>query len=518
VTGTYDIAVVGSGFAGSVMAMILRRLGRSVVLLEKGAHPRFVVGESSTPLSNLLLEELSTRFDLPEVRPLAKWGTWQQTHPGIACGRKRGFTFYHHRLGQPDPPDRDRQNQLLVAASPRDEIADTHWFRPDFDHFLVRAAQQLGVDYLEHANLKHVIEESDHLQLQGGPGGEPLQIRARFVIDASGARGFLHSALSLGERELPGCPPAQALYSHFSGVRRIADGQGGASRETPPYPVDDAAVHHIFDGGWVWVLLFNNGIASAGVAAVDAVAAQLRLGEGEPAWNRLLDLIPSLREQFSAAAAVQPFRHIPRLRFCSARIAGHRWALLPSAAGFVDPLLSTGFPLALLGVARLTEIFEHNWDSPHLASRLQSYSAQTNRELLAAARLIAALYATMNNFPVFTALTLLYFAAVSYSEAARRLGKAHLAASFLLCDHPGFGPAFTRICEQAQHPLTATESADLLREIAATLEPINVAGLGRPERHNWYPVETDDLLDKAAKLGATREEVRQMLHRCGFQP
>jgi FADH2 O2-dependent halogenase len=58
----YDIAVVGSGFAGSLLAMIARRLGRSVILIEKGTHPRVVIGESSTPLSNLLLEELTTRY------------------------------------------------------------------------------------------------------------------------------------------------------------------------------------------------------------------------------------------------------------------------------------------------------------------------------------------------------------------------------------------------------------------------------------------------------------------------
>lgn len=46
---SFDIAVIGSGFGGSLMGMIARRLGRSVVLLERGRHPRFSIGESSTP-------------------------------------------------------------------------------------------------------------------------------------------------------------------------------------------------------------------------------------------------------------------------------------------------------------------------------------------------------------------------------------------------------------------------------------------------------------------------------------
>jgi tetracycline 7-halogenase / FADH2 O2-dependent halogenase len=124
---TYDIAVVGSGFAGSLLAMIARRLGRSVILIEKGTHPRVVIGESSTPLSNLLLEELTARYGLDQLTPLAKWGSWQRSFPEIACGLKRGFTFHHHVLGASPSADPERQDQLLVAASPREGIADTHW-------------------------------------------------------------------------------------------------------------------------------------------------------------------------------------------------------------------------------------------------------------------------------------------------------------------------------------------------------------------------------------------------------
>src|SRR5205823_14263731 len=108
----FDIAVVGSGFGGSLMALIARRLGRSVVLLERGRHPRFAIGESSTPLANLLLEELAQRYGLPRLSSLAKWGSWQKAYPGVACGLKRGFTFYHHRFDQPFANDPAREDQL----------------------------------------------------------------------------------------------------------------------------------------------------------------------------------------------------------------------------------------------------------------------------------------------------------------------------------------------------------------------------------------------------------------------
>jgi FADH2 O2-dependent halogenase len=81
-----DVAIVGSGFAGSLAALILRRQGKSVALLERGRHPRFAIGESSTPLANLLIEEIADRWDLPRLRPFSKWGTWRASHPEVACG------------------------------------------------------------------------------------------------------------------------------------------------------------------------------------------------------------------------------------------------------------------------------------------------------------------------------------------------------------------------------------------------------------------------------------------------
>lgn len=534
----YDLAVVGSGFAGSLAAMIGRRLGLSVVLLERGRHPRMQIGESSTPLSNLLLEELTTRYRLPHIRPLSKWGSWQRTHPEIPCGLKRGFTFYHHNLDHPGPasyPERDRQ--LLVAASPHDEIADAHWFRADFDRFMMEAAVKAGADYYDQIHLKRFADCGSHVLLEGcrkEPPPEPpypprpCAFRARFVIDATGPRGFLWHALKLGELPLPGLPPTQALYTHFCGVARLTDAQ--KSTEPSPYPPDDAAVHHIFPGGWIWVLRFNNGYTSAGAALTDETAARFGLSHapGSPdaqpryaaAWNQLLARIPALQAQFSRARlprTTYPFTHIPRLSFRSEQIVGHRWAMLPSAAGFVDPMLSTGFPLTLLGIQRLMAILEQGPDGPDLDERLAAYAAQTDADLLAASRLIAALYGTMNNFPAFASLTMLYFAAVSYAEAARRLGKPQLAGSFLLHDHPQFGPAMRHILDHAPAIRTPEQAAHLAEQVRRSIAPINVAGLAYPQRRNWYPVLADDLLNNAEKLQASRADIEAMLDRCGFR-
>jgi tetracycline 7-halogenase / FADH2 O2-dependent halogenase len=510
----FDIAIVGSGFAGSLLAMIGRRLGRSVVLLERNRHPRFAIGESSTPLANLLLDELARRYDLPEIAPLTKWGTWQRARPEIACGLKRGFTFYHHESGKEWTHTPDRANELLVAASPHNTIADTHWYRADFDEFLVRQAQAAGAVYLDDVKLDSAKFEPGSAMLTGQRAGQPFAVKAAFVIDATGPRGFLHRALGLRETGFPVMPSTHGLYSHFRNVKRWDALH--LLQERPPYPVDDAAVHHVFDGGWIWVLCFNNGVTSAGVAATERLARELNFAEGSPAWQRLLDQLPSVREQFEDATPLVPFIHTPRLTFRSERACGAGWALLPSAAGFVDPLLSTGFPLTLLGVQRLAVLLEQKWNTSAFEAGLSDYSSQTLAELDITGALVGALYGNMHDFARFTALTLLYFAAASYSETARRLKRPELAPGFLLRGHERFRDQFEKCLHMAGLGCDSISSPNLIEAVRAAIQPINMAGLADPARRNWYPALAEDLLSSAAKLGVDQSEIKKLLHDCGF--
>ena len=512
-----DVAIIGSGFAGSLTALALRSRGRRVVMIERGRHPRFAIGESSTPLANLLIEELSDRYDLPGVRPFSKWGTWQRARPDVAGGLKRGFTFFFHERNTPFVDTDEHQRQLLVAASPHDEIADTHWYRPDVDHALVLAAQAAGAVYLDMTRLERIAHAGDRTTLDGQRDGQSIRVTAPFVVDASGPRGFLHAALGLGEATRRWLPPTQGLYSHFVDVERWDHLRSDWS--SAPYPVDDAALHHVFPGGWIWMLRFNNGIASAGAALTDPVAKAIGAAEGEPAWHRLLATLPSVADQFRSARAVLPFVHSPRVAFRSARAAGASWALLPSAAGVIDPLLSTGFPLTLLGILRLVDLLERTSPSPEREAALREYEHATLAELDVTEQLVAALYATMNDPALFKRLSLLYFAAASFSETVRRLGRPERAPGFLLHAHPAFGPEVAACAAMARDATLTTDTRAILESrIDAAVEPFDAAGLLDRSRRDWYPVLADDIVAAAGKLSATADEVSRLLERCGLAP
>ena len=113
----YDILIAGAGFAGSLTALILHTLGFKVCLLEKGRHPRFTIGESSTPVADMILRNLASKYNLPWLHDFSRYGSWQQSHPEIICGIKRGFSFFKHY------PGKDFNTCLLYTSpSPRDGL------------------------------------------------------------------------------------------------------------------------------------------------------------------------------------------------------------------------------------------------------------------------------------------------------------------------------------------------------------------------------------------------------------
>ena len=92
----YDVAILGAGFSGSISALIADQMGLKTILLERGTHPRFAIGESSTPQADITLASLAEKYNLPFLKPLSRYGSWKETYPELNCGPKRGFTYIQH--------------------------------------------------------------------------------------------------------------------------------------------------------------------------------------------------------------------------------------------------------------------------------------------------------------------------------------------------------------------------------------------------------------------------------------
>jgi tetracycline 7-halogenase / FADH2 O2-dependent halogenase len=487
VTQSCEVAIVGSGFAGSLLARVLAVLGYDVVLLERGTHPRFAIGESSTPLANLSLERIGTRYGLEDCYQLATHGRWLEHFPELRRGLKRGFTFYRHH---PDQAFANRgldSERLLVAASPHDSLSDTHWLRADVDHHFVRQAIAAGVDYRDRVELTGAEVASDSVRLSGGRSGAAFELRANFVIDASGPGGFLARQLSIPSGLDHTETRSALVFSHFDGVRLINDVVQGMPEG--PYPDDWAAVHHLIDEGWMYSLRFDDGVTSAGFLLTPRGMSSLKSSDTDDAeslWNALLRRYPTIATVFADATPLMPIAFRSAIQHRLTRAAGERWALMPHAFAFVDPLFSTGIAWSLRAVERLALLFEsaargRRVPDPAMVSR---YDAALNAEADQIDLVVAGAYEAMAHFDLFAAQAMLYFAAVSFAEVSQRLAPDESVAwkGFLGVGDPVLGPlpreSFARLRQITQRRCdigTSEERRGFVEWITQSIAP-RVAG------------------------------------------
>jgi len=442
----YDLAILGSGVGGSISALIAKQMGMNPVLIEKNSHPRFAIGESSTPQADIALANIAETYNLPRLKPLARYGSWKEMFPELNCGPKRGFTYIHHP---------DIEQELLVAASPNGYDCDSQWYRADLDAFLVNEVKETGIDYVD--NTEVTIENHAGWQLSS----ENFSCSAEFLIDATGGANPLGIAQDVsGVRT-----NSRVIYSHFTGVT-----PWGELHDKPqhPYPCHDAALHHIFSGGWMYVLHFDNGITSAGFV-LDCN------DRPNDTWESLMEEFPEIEKQFANAKPVMPFVSTRRMQRCATHMVGENWAMLPYAAAFLDPLHSAGNAHTLCGIERLMPILTEPTETR--AGLLQEYQATTLHEVDLLDKIIHGCYKCFDNFESLSNFAMLYFAGADYAERKRREG---MTVGFLTSGDSAFCTLVDRFYNQVLAGELYTNA--LAREIS----PWNLAGLCDPLKQNMY--------------------------------
>lgn len=334
---SYDVVILGSGLAGSTLAACLARNGARVLILDGGSHPRFAVGESTIPYTSTMMRLVSERYGVPEIKWLTTFEAAQSkisTHGGV----KRNFGFLYHREGaEQDPAE---ANQFPI---PRLNHTENHFFRQDTDAWMLNVAVSYGAD------VRQQVEVAD---IDLGPDGVTVvprrgdPYRGRFLVDASGFRSPLARTLGLREEPTRMRHRSRSLFTHMVGVRPYEDTVPKGTHRNPS-PWSQGTLHHLFRGGWMWVIPFDNHPRSTNPLCSVGLSLDPRVHpvpdvSPEREFRDFLARYPSIAPQFEGARAVRDWVRTDRLQYSSRQTVGHRWCLTSHAAGFVDALFSRG--------------------------------------------------------------------------------------------------------------------------------------------------------------------------------
>jgi FADH2 O2-dependent halogenase len=342
----YDVVILGAGIGGSMLACILARRGLRVMLVEELSHPRFTIGESLIPETGLRLRILAEKHGVPEIGWL---GNFYQLRDNVSsqCGVKRNFSFLYHREGQ--PARASEVNQLPTLTPPFGP--DSHLFRQDTDAWLAAIAMHYGAEFQQQVKVLGVDFPGDEVVVRVAGGGD---LRARFLIDAGGMRSHMATQFGLRDAVPRFRTDTRTLYSHFVGLKaadELVDAKAGAVHS----PLSQGTFHHVFDGGWMWMIPFGNHreatnpLCSVGLM-LDRRKHPAPTAAPEAEFRAFIARFPSIAHQFREARAVRPWVQSGRIQFSQSQLIGPRWLQLPHAATFVDPLYSSGMSVLTVAI------------------------------------------------------------------------------------------------------------------------------------------------------------------------
>jgi len=317
----FDVAVIGAGPAGSSAGTLLAQSGRSVVIFDKEKFPRFRVGESMLPASLNTLERMG-------VKPKIDAGGFLIKHGGeivSACGKRVRFYF---------------RNGLNAKRATSYQV-----LRSKFDKILLDHAAESGCEVREQTPIESFEIGAEGVTLYTG---DEL-VHAKYVIDCSGRNCLIGNRLEL-KQPFPNLRKF-SLFAYYDGV---AQPEGPDGTLTRMIRAKDS---------WFWMIPLYGGTTSIGVVMDTEKFRALNM-TSEGALGHCIAEQPMVNEWMGTAKRVTPVHATGDFSYRNSKLTGERWLLAGDAAGFVDPVFSSGVYLALLSGEQAADALNLVLDRP----------------------------------------------------------------------------------------------------------------------------------------------------------
>lgn len=306
----YDAIIIGGGPGGSAAGCTLAQAGKRVLILEKEKFPRFHVGESLIPYGNEVLRKI---------------GVWEKLQ-SAGFMPKLGAEFV---LG-----NSKATNQVLFSKYLAKEYAQTFQVeRAKFDEILLNHAIESGCHVWQDTRVESIETGADVTSVICEKNGAKTHLRSRWLFDATGRDAFLGKQLKLPKTDL-GLAKKFATFAHFQGVRRN------------PCPTDGHITVVRLDFGWCWLIPLDAEKTSVGL--VQSLEHFQKTGlKPHENFERAVEATRELKSRLGEATRVSEYFFTGDYTYRYLQNAGPRWFLIGDAAGFIDPVFSSGVMLAL---------------------------------------------------------------------------------------------------------------------------------------------------------------------------
>ena len=309
-----DVVVVGGGPAGSTIAGLLAQKHIHVVLLEKERFPRFHIGESLLPLNLPLFDRLGVADEIRRI------GVYK---PGAELVSDKYDAVATFRFA--DNP------YLSVGYSYQVK-------RSEFDKVLLDNSRRLGAHVMESTRVTGITLDTGNRVIVTAIGlnETPLQLSARFIVDASGRDTLLSGRLGL--KRIDKNNNTAAIFGHFRNVPQRTDDKAGM------------ITVHLFEHGWIWVIPLRDGVTSVGVVGTQTLF-KAKTGKLDAIFAGAVGSCPSLAKDMTNAEPLGPLVGCADYSYDSRSYVGERHILVGDAAAFIDPLFSSGVMMAMSSAA-----------------------------------------------------------------------------------------------------------------------------------------------------------------------
>jgi len=360
----YDVIVVGGGPAGSTIASILAREGRSVVLFEKEEFPRHHIGESLMTDTYWTFERMGLLEKL-KASPFVRKYSVQFAN---SAGREsRPFYFFE--------------------AMHHESAVTWQVTRAVFDKMLIEHAADQGATVHQGSAVNEVLfdraqgDRAVGVEIQMKDGSRQT-FHAQVVVDATGQSAMLSNKFRWRVRD-PKLKKA-VLYSYFKGAQREPDLNGGATLvlRTPPG-----------SGGWFWYIPLEDDVTSVGIVADPGYLLKNRGQDLAKIFHEEIDRCEAVQRRVAVGTRVDKIYSILDYSYRSKYNSGNGFIIIGDAYGFLDPIYSSGVLLALkmaeLAADAIHDAFKSNDFS---AERLGQFQAKLDQGIESMRKLVYAFY------------------------------------------------------------------------------------------------------------------------------